>query len=364
MAKKKKRFAFQPDYVVGPGMTLSELLDEKGLRPTDLAQRSGISSKAISNIINSKASITNSIALKLENVLGLPASFWSKLESDYQETKIRNAEFDSLALKAEFLSSVPVNELAKRGFVEKLGDKTQLAQSVLAFFGVSSPDSFNDTWITSGVQFRGAKDAANKRPGYVAAWLRVGELEAQDIKCGPYSKSKFLECLGKIRRLTRENMQDAITEAKKLCAECGVALVVVKGIAGASVSGATRWLKGKAVIQLSLKYKSDDQFWFTFFHEAGHVVLHGKKSVFIEDGYSADTVEEQQANEFAANLLIPKQYLSQLPFLRSKNQIRSFANNLSIAPGIVVGRMQHDKYLSQSHCNDLKRKIQWSEDAS
>ena len=118
-------------------------------------------------------------------------------------------------------------------------------------------------------------------------------------------------------------------------------------------------MANKAVIQLSLRYKRDDQLWFSFFHEAGHILLHGKKDVFIEDDNKND--KEQEADNFAAEILVPQKELQQ--FLHSSNPskaaIKRFASELSIAPGIVVGRLQHDGHLPHSHCNDLKRRLKW-----
>jgi HTH-type transcriptional regulator/antitoxin HigA len=130
------------------------------------------------------------------------------------------------------------------------------------------------------------------------------------------------------------------------------------------VSGLTRWLsKDKALIQLSLKYKTDDQVWFTFFHEAGHILLHGKRSVFIECPGRADTPEEREADAFARDFLIPPSYRARLPLLKSKAAIQSFARELGVSPGIVVGRLQHDHLLQPSFCNDLKVKLRWADDS-
>jgi HTH-type transcriptional regulator/antitoxin HigA len=150
-------------------------------------------------------------------------------------------------------------------------------------------------------------------------------------------------------------------EVIRLCASAGVAVVFTKEIPGASVSGATRWLsKDKALIQLSLKYKTDDQLWFTFFHEAGHVLLHSKKQVFIDYGYSDEDDDEREANQFARDFLIPPAYAGRLPHIaRSREQIEGFAKSLGISPGIVVGRLQYDKLIYPAAFHDLKRKFVW-----
>jgi hypothetical protein len=133
------------------------------------------------------------------------------------------------------------------------------------------------------------------------------------------------------------------------------------------VSGATRWLHPeKALIQLSLRYKTNE---FTFFHEAGHILLHGKKALFLEAANGAgvngmETGKEAEADAFAERELISrrafKAFTARANF--SKAAIRDFARAQGIAPGIVAGQLQHKGLLQPSHCNDLKVRYQWSDD--
>jgi HTH-type transcriptional regulator/antitoxin HigA len=353
-----KRIKLETEFIVAPGETIKELMEDKGLSQMDLAVRSGLTNAAISKVVNNQAAITNEFAVSLERVLGLPASFWTKRESDYRQALIRDAKDSDLASDLSWLSDVPVRELQERGVITKTKDKVSLASQVLSFFGVTDPKTFQRAWMDYAVQFRGADKLASK-PGFVAAWLRLGEIACQSHPCKPYDRDGFIKALKVIRGLTRGNPHTAIPETINLCASVGVAVCLMKQIAGASISGATRWVSPtKALIQLSFKYKTDDQFWFSLFHEAGHVLLHGKKLVFLDNGtFTSDRKEEHEANTFAADKFIPKQYASQLPYLRSKQKIRQFALALGIAPGIVVGRLQHDDLLDPSFCNNLKKPV-------
>ena len=155
-----------------------------------------------------------------------------------------------------------------------------------------------------------------------------------------------------------------------LCAEAGVAVVLVPQLSETRANGATQWLAtDKALLQLSLRYKKNDQFWFSFFHEAGHILLHGKRDAFIDDGRDrhdpqVNAEKEQEVDRFAADFLIEltlyqRFVASNKPF--SKLAIQQFAAELGIAPGILVGRLQHDKHLPFTHCNDLKETFSWAE---
>jgi hypothetical protein len=173
--------------------------------------------------------------------------------------------------------------------------------------------------------------------------------------------------LAEVRQLTQQPPEVFQAELVRLCATAGVAVVFVPELPKMHVSGATRWLTPtKALIQLSLRYKSDDHLWFTFFHEAGHIVQHGKREFFIDFDDRDGDDKEQAADKFAADCLIPapqwRRFARQTRY--SKEQILAFATDAGIAPGIVVGRLQHDKLLPPSHCNDLKRRLDWASDAA
>jgi len=139
----------------------------------------------------------------------------------------------------------------------------------------------------------------------MATWLRLCEIEAQKAKCEQFDKAKFRAELQVIRGLTVEGPDVFVPQMLTRCAIAGVAVALVPEIKGAPVSGAAKWLTpDKALIGLNLRGKYNDRFWFTFFHEAGHILNDSKKETFIDVEYEDDP-REQGANHFAATLLIP-----------------------------------------------------------
>jgi len=355
------KYKFDPDYVVAPGATLKESINAKGISQTQLAQRTGLAEKTISQIINGIAPISHDTAGKLELVTGVPAKFWNRRELGYREALSLRKELEALARNKAWLKEIPLNELVDRGFVERSEDTGTLVHSALRFFGVGSVDAWRETRLTPAVQYRSNK-AKEKHPGFVAAWLRMGELQAEAIDCESFNGQEFRRLLQQeVRELTTTSARVWYTRLPELCAQGGVAVVLTKEIPNAAVSGAARWLSKKemALIQVSLKFKTDDQFWFSFYHEAGHVLLHGRRKLYVDYGADNETEEEREANAFARDLLIPPEQIAQLPHLRSKAAIRRFASSIGVSPGIVVGRLQHDGLMPASHCNDLKKKYQW-----
>lgn len=146
------------------------------------------------------------------------------------------------------------------------------------------------------------------------------------------------------------------------CAASGVALVFVPEFKGGGINGAARWLSPeKAVIALNIRGRYADLFWFTFFHEAAHVLKHGKRRVFIDTGNEKDEREEE-ANRFASEFLIPAQEVATLPRLKTTAAIRRFANRLGIHPGVVVGQLFHRQIIQPGWFNDLREQLQWVEE--
>ncbi len=357
---RRKRYSFQPDYAVPPGATLKETLESLGLSQADLAIRTGLAEKTISQIVNGIAPVSFETAEKLELATGVPATFWNRRELRYREFLARAEETEALEADVAWLKEVPVQELLDRKCIQPQETKVGLVREVLRFFGVSNVSAWRDTWLAPDGQYRGLQ-AQQNHPGFVAAWLRIGEIEARRIGCEPFDAREFKDALSDIRSLTTKRASTWQTELTARCAAAGVACFLVPGIPRAQLSGVTRWLtKDKALIQLSLKYKSDDQMWFTFFHEAGHILLHSKRAVFYKYNRKSSTVEDKEADVFARNFLIPPQVAIHLPGLRSKQAILAFARQLGIAPGIVVGRLQRDRYLPPTHCNDLKVHLEWA----
>jgi len=364
------RNQYDPDYVSAPGETLLEVIEELGMSQADLARRTGRPKKTINEIVRTRAAITPETAIQLERVLGIPARFWNNREREYRQYLARREEEAQLRDQVEWLDEFPVKDMIKKGWIQGFDDRVQQLQEMLGFFGVASPEQRSVVWDQFPAAFRKTPAFQSSR-GALAAWLRRGEIEAQDIHCQPYSAEVFDQALREARGLTVESPRVFQPTLVHLCAQAGVAVVFVPQLPGGRVSGATRWLSpSKALIQLSLRYKTDGQLWFTFFHEAGHIILHGKRDVFLEEVEGANDArgQEEEANAFAAEFLIPPRELAS--FLATKRTksgyfsaqaVQAFAARLGIAPGVVVGRLQHDEHLPYSHLNHLKRRLRWAE---
>jgi len=354
------RTQYAPDVVSPPGETLQEILESRGMSQAELAERTGRPKKTINEIVKGKAAITPETAIQLERVLGIPAEFWNNRERQYRESLARQEQHQYLARSSEWVDLFPWSAMEKRGWVTSQKGKAERAEQLLAYFAVASPDAWTEVWRSVAPAFKRSQ-AFQSNFAALAAWLRRGEILASRLETLPFDSQRLQQLLPRARELTRETQ---FTETLvRDCAACGVALVFVPELPGTHVWGATRWLSpSRALIQLSLRYKTDDHFWFTFFHECGHVLLHGKRDVFVEsEEFSLDEAKEAEANSLARNVLIPETALKS--FLRRRvfagTAIRQFAFQIGVAPGIVVGRLQHDGLLERTACNELKRTLDW-----
>lgn len=357
--RTETRYAYEPDLVYAPGETLVEWLDEHGMTQAELAARLGLSAKHVNQITKGSAPITTETALGLEQVTRVPAEFWNNLELNYRTHLTRCAEQERLAQDIGWLNDLPVSELVKRGRIGRGNLDAERVREVCAFFGVASVAAWHDLWERPAAAYRASK-AFTKNPGAVAAWLRIGEIEGSKVDCEEFDKSALRALLPELRSLTNEADPSVwVPTAQEWFRHVGVAFVVEPEIRGTRLNGATRWLgPNKALVLLSTRHKRHDIAWFTLFHEIGHLLLHSKKETFIDDDDSAGPVE-QEADAFASRALIPREHEPELGGLDSAADVAQFAHLIGVAPGIVVGRLQHMGWWKHSEGKDLQWPFDW-----
>jgi addiction module HigA family antidote len=356
---EKITYPYQPDYAVSPGEVLADYLETLEMSQAELADRTGLAKKTINEIIKGKAAISPETAMKFERTLGRPAHFWNNIEQQYREDLVRLAEKPRLQAHLAWLRTIPLQSMIKLKWIKGFKDKTRQLEEVLQYFGIASPEQWEAVWREHQVAYRQTQ-RFEKCAEAVSAWLRRGEIQARSISCAPFDKQRFRAILDDARVLTTELPEVFQPRLVQLCSSAGVAVVFVPELPRTGVYGATRWLGDRAVIQLSLRYKSNDHLWFTFFHEAGHILLHGRKDIFIE-GKGMDGVKETEADDFACDRLIPLAAYTDFVATRHLTlaEITAFASEVGIAPGIVVGRLQHDELLPRNQGNKLKVFYSW-----
>jgi addiction module HigA family antidote len=359
MASVKPR-PYLPDVPIPPGATIQEMLIAKGITQAGLAQRMKRPANKVNEIISGKRAITVDTAAELELVLGLPAYFWLELQRNYELARKRTEAEQRLQDEAAARKRFPVQAMVKLGWLKRARAPLEQTHALLGFFAVTSFSQLDKPSVYAPA-FRKSpsKEAC---PYALAAWLRKGELEAAEVETGPYDAKGLKGSLASLRALSLVPAEVFGPQLVSLCAAHGVAVVLVPHLPRSSVCGAAYWLGEKAVVQLSLRFGTDDQFWFGFFHEVGHILLHSKKETFLDDDdFRGDhDDQEHQANDFARKKLIPNGDFACLKGLdiHEEEVIRQFSRDIGIAPGIVVGRLQYEGLLPySSRLNRLKAKL-------
>lgn len=354
----------QKTYTVSPGEFIGEWLQENDVSQRQLALRMGVSPKHVSSLVNG-GSLSPDSALKLERVTGMSSSFLLRAEATFRTELTRLTEASSLAqADLSFVDNLPCAELRKAGHITSTKKrKSELVQELMTFFRVGSLSALLDRVALPKAAYRQGTVAPEKE-AIVATWLRLGEIdaEAQDAP-GPFSAEILEGLIPKLRELTLQPPEHFGVELVRMLATAGVHLVYVKDLPGSKTFGATWWKNENPVIQLSLRSKDDGNFWFTLFHEIGHVLLHGQGGVFLDFKVGEDgSKEEEEADTFASEILIPKQFEKRLVSGMTLAQIKKLSLDAEIAPGVVVGRLQHDGKLHFSVGNGLKNYLEISED--
>jgi HTH-type transcriptional regulator/antitoxin HigA len=365
---------FAPDWLSPPGDTIEDRLEELGWSKAELAQRMGFTAKHVNELVKGRVPITADAAERLSRVLGSTADFWLVRDTQYQAALERRRAIESAKADAGWLNELPLAWMRKHRWVESLPDKGAQVIECLRFFGVASVDAWRAQYGTPLAAFR-ASEKHEKRIGAIAAWLRKGEIETVKIECQAFDKVRLRANLTEIRALTTEAEPEVfMPRLVELCASSGVSVAFVPAPKGCPVSGATQWLTAsKAMLLLSLRHRSNDHLWFTVFHEIAHLLLHGKKMLFIEgldpdpaarQGLNSD--HEREADALAGKILISDDDARRLSKLArpnvAKTEIIGFAQEIGIAPGIVVGRMQKEGWIPWSHLNGLKTRYEWADE--
>ena len=332
-----------------PGETLAELIEEREITQAELARRMGRPINAVNEMVLGTKEITEDTALELERVLGTPAHFWLAREARYREYLARQRDADRADQRLEWLNKLPLKQLQEAGYLPKgrltAVFKTSLIEPALRFFGVASPEGWQDQYGRVQAAFRRANPAKQTDNAAITAWLRLGEIAALAAQLPPYNADMLQANISAMRQLSTRPAAEIGAGLKALCAQAGVVLLFVPHFSGTHVSGVARWLGERPLIQLSLLGKWSDVFWFSFFHEVAHILKHPKRAVFLDDasaGREVQSKEEKEADQFAADTLITpadRQALGRIPLTVAG--VRAVAKKIDIHPGIVVGRLQH-----------------------
>ena len=357
--------SFQPDWFSKPGDTLLTLMERHELTAETLAAKLECSNAVVRGLLSGTVAIDGNLAAALSKHVGGTPKFWQVRQEKYQGALSRATEAVPEKTAADSIKRFPLSDMAKYGWIKQSRTRDELVKAYLAYFGVNDPDEWEERYahFLKGTAF-GTSQTFKSKVGALSAWLRQGEIEAAELRCAKWNPRALRNRLGEIRVFTKsKNPKYFLPQMRRICSEVGVAVVFVRAPSGCAASGATRFVTPKkAMVILSFRYLSDDHFWFTFFHEIGHLLLHKEDLTFIDGEEYSSNKMEREANEFSERVLIPQNRREELMDLEPRRErIIKFAYSVGVSAGIVVGQLQHLKVIGQNQMNYLKRRFDWQQ---
>lgn len=360
MATLKK---FVPPVEFHPGITLSEKLKEMGMSVKEFAVRTSKPEKTIFAVIGGKSSVTSDMAVAFESVTKIPAHFWLNIQRGYDEYIARLKREEQLSSAYEWARSFPLTKMMEFGWIPIVRTVEEKVKILLSFFQVSTEKAWEDYYLNQQLKVAFRISLNNtKEPHAISAWLRQGEIQAAEMCVNEFSEKALREAIPVMKELCARQPADFAHALQEECAKVGVKLVYTPYLPKAPINGSTRWINDVPCIQMTGRHKRNDVFWFTFFHELGHILLHGKKDIFLEDIEYADKQKEkeEEADVFSSRILLSQAEENEIT--RNGNfsdaAIRKYAEKFNVHPGIIVGRLQHKKYISFTTLSNLIEKIE------
>lgn len=356
-----KKYKYEPDFAVNPGDSLREAIQYLNMTQKDFAQRLGITEQSLDRIIKGDQPITHETALKLELVTEISAEFWNNLESQHQRQLRIQAAREVEAKIAEWVRKFDTKELIRRCYIKAKDTVFDTALELLRFFNIGTIEAF-DNQANSLVATARSTAAYKTEQIPAITYVQMGQREALQLEVAPFDRAMFVRALNRARAMIKEPPKDFCSVLQNAFAEAGVALVFVPLFKGVHFNGVSKWISpNKALIIMNIKGKAEDKFWFSLFHEAGHLLKHSKKQMYLSEEY-IDSQEEQEADGFAAEFLIPAKYNERIAAVKSEADIKILARELDLSLGVVVGRY-HLLTKKWSFYKHLIRKLEWKEES-
>jgi addiction module HigA family antidote len=339
-------YSYQPDYAMHPGETLREKLEELQMTPNEFAIRTSKPIQTISKILNGKSSITFEMAVQFEKAINISANFWTKKQAHYNEFLAKEKYKQDIVESQEWAKLFPYAQMAKFGIVKASRKIEEKTEELLDFFDVSKHTAWENIYFNqkTPVYFR-ISLKHTKNPFALSVLLQMGELRAKKIQAPAFSKVLLKDLIPKLKTVMVENPDNFLQIIQQLCLTAGVKVIYTPNLKQTVTNGVVRWIDENPVVQMTDRYKKYDIFWFSFFHELGHIVLHGnKKNIFLEESSATkQSKEELEADMFAGNILLSdKEYNNIKNVLETENNISNaleyYANKYNTHKDIILGR--------------------------
>lgn len=366
MVKEQKIIGLSPDLIIHPGETLTEILEDRDMSQKELAIRTGMTEKHISTVVKGQKNISVAFAKKLEYALGIDASFWINLQANYDRELLEFEEVNNIT-EAELGILKPLKQVmeymvSRRWLIENINEaeKVLCLRKILAVSNLTAIPH-----ITYNAAYRAQVATNINVDTYVLyAWQRICELVTKDIVVSDELNISLLrDSISEIKKLMFEDINIVQGKLENIFAKCGIAFKIVKHFKGAPVQGFIKKTNDeKLILCMTIRQNRADIFWFTLFHEIGHIINEDIRQRFI-DFNSAQSDMEAKADAFARDVLMDardyKEFVMKRDF--SMSAINTFAKEQGVRSYIVIGRLQSDEILGWDQYIEKIVYYKWAE---
>ena len=362
-----RKHGISADLLIHPGETISDILEDRNLTQKELAQRANVSEAFLSDVIHGKKDISKGLAKGLEYALDIPSSFWLNLQANYdaellevqEEESIQAEEKDALKHLKDIIKYLQRNKTLKEDSSETqqiLDLRRHLRVSTLSGLPMLVPNG----------AFR-MSDASKIDPYVMGAWLCICK-ERQSKQALPVTfddaqKDDLIQGIKEIMCTVKGDPQKAL---RSIMENHGIDFSIVHNFRGAPVHGyINRKDDGSYQMVLTIRGAFADIFWFSLFHELGHIVNGdlSKPGSYIDTDYSKENPREKAADKFARDsLLDPAEYRKFVDHgTFTYVAIEAFSKKQAVPPYVVIGRLQKENIIPYHRFSNYKPKYAWAE---
>ena len=364
MEKEQRIIGLSRDFIIHPGETLTEVLDDREMSQKELAIRTGMTEKHVSTIVNGVKPISVTFAKKLEYALGIEANFWITLQSNYDREILEFEEVNNIS-EEEISVLINLKETIKYwselGWIKKNDNPAAKVLDLRKIMGISDLTVIPNLAYTAS--YRAQVKNTKVDPYVLFAWQRMCEVLTRDVEVAKeIDIEKLREKIPEIKQVMFMSVREIKKQLEKIFAECGIAFKIVKNFRGAPVQGFIKKREeDKLLFCMTIRNSFADIFWFTLFHEIAHIIHGDTKNKFI-DFESVSGESELRADKFAREILIPlkdfKQFVDQEDF--SLESIKEFANKCDISSFIVIGRLMKEELIGWECYSNERIRYKWA----
>lgn len=360
-----KRTGISRDLIIHPGETIADVLEDRGISQVELAASTGVSPAYVSNVIAGKKDISAKFAFALEYALGVPKSFWLNLQANYDAELLEFNE-ESTITEEERTARESLSDIVKYlRQKEKMPIREKKDDSILSLRkALKVSNLVNLKEMVPAGAFRMSNSAAVD-PYVFGAWIRLCQIAGEKrTEEGRFSIENLDNLIFEIKGVMTDSKANIQEELRMIFAKYGIDFSVVKNFRGAPVQGyVAPKSDGSYQMVVTIRNSYADIFWFSLFHELGHIANGdiGKNAKFVDDGSDAD--KEAAADLFARSKLISE--VDYQVFIGEKNYgieaIKRFAISQNVMPYIVIGRLQKEKRLDYKLFSNYKLRYKWAD---